>query len=80
MGFVYTICSSPRCRGSIVFLTDPAAVGSIPVNADSLSPEDRLAIQLTGDARGITFDGDRHARHRYTCKDPGRFSGRRGRK
>lgn len=57
-------CHEQSCRARIVFLKNPASGKSVPVDADTVEPDDDEYVSA------------RHVSHYKTCSAPDRFSKR----
>lgn len=53
------------CQARIVFLQSPNSDSKVPVDADTVEPQDEI------------YDASRHESHFRTCTDPNRFSKRK---
>ena len=72
-GNPFHLCRSQRCRAEIIFLPNRKTGRYLPINASSLSVEERERVMAEGRSDAIDYDSSRHIAHFATCPDAGRF-------
>lgn len=55
-------CREPSCRAQIIWLPNPATGKNVPVDADTVKPDD------------VEYESGRHVSHFKTCTAPNKFS------